>query len=224
MGRLHNSTELLLRSSSPSFGLPRTLCISGLVRLCASCWGGERRAGQGYTPPVIRNAPREARINVMHQSLRLIALPSATEFCPSACAPFWQTEANVVVSRRFAMGRSGPPAHQRAPHVAPAGFHQADHSTNCDLAGWTRQCVSAALRSVLQGMVDPMNWTCESGPGGPLRSMSSPVGKTRSGQAGQRCVNSKMEVSGSNSVVECQLPKLDVAGSTPVSRSIFSTI
>jgi hypothetical protein len=27
--------------------------------------------------------------------------------------------------------------------------------------------------------------------------------------------------SGSNSVVECQLPKLDVAGSTPVSRSIF---
>jgi hypothetical protein len=27
---------------------------------------------------------------------------------------------------------------------------------------------------------------------------------------------------GSNSVVECQLPKLDVAGSTPVSRSIFS--
>ena len=29
--------------------------------------------------------------------------------------------------------------------------------------------------------------------------------------------------SGSNSVVECQLPKLDVAGSNPVSRSIFST-
>ncbi len=29
--------------------------------------------------------------------------------------------------------------------------------------------------------------------------------------------------SGSNSVVECQLPKLDVAGSTPVSRSNFST-
>ena len=28
--------------------------------------------------------------------------------------------------------------------------------------------------------------------------------------------------SGSNSVVECQLPKLDVAGSTPVSRSTFS--
>jgi hypothetical protein len=27
---------------------------------------------------------------------------------------------------------------------------------------------------------------------------------------------------GSNSVVECQLPKLDVAGSTPVSRSNFS--
>ncbi len=27
--------------------------------------------------------------------------------------------------------------------------------------------------------------------------------------------------SGSNSVVECQLPKLDVAGSNPVSRSIF---
>ena len=31
-----------------------------------------------------------------------------------------------------------------------------------------------------------------------------------------------MSMSGSNSVVECQLPKLDVAGSTPVSRSIFS--
>ncbi len=30
------------------------------------------------------------------------------------------------------------------------------------------------------------------------------------------------KVSGSNSVVECQLPKLDVAGSTPVARSIFS--
>ncbi len=29
------------------------------------------------------------------------------------------------------------------------------------------------------------------------------------------------EARGSNSVVECQLPKLDVAGSTPVSRSIF---
>jgi len=29
------------------------------------------------------------------------------------------------------------------------------------------------------------------------------------------------EVGGSNSVVECQLPKLDVAGSTPVSRSNF---
>ena len=29
-------------------------------------------------------------------------------------------------------------------------------------------------------------------------------------------------VSGSNSAVECQLPKLDVAGSIPVSRSIFS--
>ena len=28
--------------------------------------------------------------------------------------------------------------------------------------------------------------------------------------------------SGSNSAVECQLPKLDVAGSIPVSRSIFS--
>jgi hypothetical protein len=31
----------------------------------------------------------------------------------------------------------------------------------------------------------------------------------------------KTKASGSNSVVECQLPKLDVAGSTPVSRSIF---
>jgi hypothetical protein len=29
-----------------------------------------------------------------------------------------------------------------------------------------------------------------------------------------------LKASGSNSVVECQLPKLDVAGSTPVSRSI----
>ncbi len=29
----------------------------------------------------------------------------------------------------------------------------------------------------------------------------------------------KLSVSGSNSVVECQLPKLDVAGSSPVSRS-----
>ncbi len=29
---------------------------------------------------------------------------------------------------------------------------------------------------------------------------------------------------GSNSVVECQLPKLDVAGSTPVSRSIFQQL
>jgi hypothetical protein len=32
----------------------------------------------------------------------------------------------------------------------------------------------------------------------------------------------KFQLSGSNSVVECQLPKLDVAGSTPVSRSNFS--
>ena len=30
-------------------------------------------------------------------------------------------------------------------------------------------------------------------------------------------------MSGSNSVVECQLPKLDVVGSNPISRSIFST-
>jgi hypothetical protein len=30
------------------------------------------------------------------------------------------------------------------------------------------------------------------------------------------------QASGSNSVVECQLPKLDVAGSSPVSRSKFS--
>ena len=30
------------------------------------------------------------------------------------------------------------------------------------------------------------------------------------------------DLSGSNSVVECQLPKLDVAGSNPVSRSIKS--
>ncbi len=28
-------------------------------------------------------------------------------------------------------------------------------------------------------------------------------------------------MSGCNSVVECQLPKLDVAGSSPVARSIF---
>ena len=32
----------------------------------------------------------------------------------------------------------------------------------------------------------------------------------------------RLKASGSNSVVECQLPKLDVAGSTPVSRSNFS--
>ena len=31
-------------------------------------------------------------------------------------------------------------------------------------------------------------------------------------------------VSGSNSAVECQLPKLEVAGSIPVSRSIFSML
>ena len=29
---------------------------------------------------------------------------------------------------------------------------------------------------------------------------------------------------GSNSAVECQLPKLDVAGSIPVSRSMFSMV
>ena len=29
-------------------------------------------------------------------------------------------------------------------------------------------------------------------------------------------------ISGSNSAVECQLPKLDGAGSNPVSRSLFS--
>jgi hypothetical protein len=34
----------------------------------------------------------------------------------------------------------------------------------------------------------------------------------------------RFQSSGSNSVVECQLPKLDVAGSNPVSRSIFSII
>jgi hypothetical protein len=32
------------------------------------------------------------------------------------------------------------------------------------------------------------------------------------------------KASGSNSVVECQLPKLDVAGSTPVSRSNLSRV
>ena len=31
-------------------------------------------------------------------------------------------------------------------------------------------------------------------------------------------------LSGSNSAVECQLPKLDVAGSIPVSRSMFSVV
>ena len=31
----------------------------------------------------------------------------------------------------------------------------------------------------------------------------------------------RFQLSGSNSVVECQLPKLDVTGSSPVSRSIF---
>jgi hypothetical protein len=34
--------------------------------------------------------------------------------------------------------------------------------------------------------------------------------------------SAKSKERGSNSVVECQLPKLDVAGSNPVSRSIFS--
>jgi hypothetical protein len=33
-----------------------------------------------------------------------------------------------------------------------------------------------------------------------------------------------VSTSGSNSVVECQLPKLDVAGSTPVSRSNLSRV
>ena len=33
------------------------------------------------------------------------------------------------------------------------------------------------------------------------------------------CYSLKYQPSGSNSVVECQLPKLDVAGSSPVSRS-----
>jgi hypothetical protein len=31
-------------------------------------------------------------------------------------------------------------------------------------------------------------------------------------------------VSGRNSVVECQLPKLDVAGSSPVARSSFISL
>src|SRR4051794_1609923 len=38
------------------------------------------------------------------------------------------------------------------------------------------------------------------------------------------CYNENRLPSGSNSVVECQLPKLDVAGSNPVSRSIFNKL
>ena len=34
----------------------------------------------------------------------------------------------------------------------------------------------------------------------------------------------RCRLSGSNSVVECQLPKLDVAGSTPVSRSKINNL
>ena len=34
----------------------------------------------------------------------------------------------------------------------------------------------------------------------------------------------RTRLSGSNSAVECQLPKLDVAGSIPVSRSMKSTL
>jgi hypothetical protein len=34
----------------------------------------------------------------------------------------------------------------------------------------------------------------------------------------------KIQERGSNSVVECQLPKLDVVGSSPISRSIFSNL
>ena len=37
-------------------------------------------------------------------------------------------------------------------------------------------------------------------------------------------LNLQEELSGSNSVVECQLPKLDVAGSSPVSRSKINNL
>ena len=37
-------------------------------------------------------------------------------------------------------------------------------------------------------------------------------------------LSSGTELSGSNSAVECQLPKLDVVGSSPISRSIFNNL
>jgi hypothetical protein len=40
--------------------------------------------------------------------------------------------------------------------------------------------------------------------------------------SGERLEQNHVSLSGSNSAVECQLPKLDVAGSIPVSRSMFS--
>ena len=40
--------------------------------------------------------------------------------------------------------------------------------------------------------------------------------------SGERLKQNRISLSGSNSAVECQLPKLDVAGSIPVSRSMFS--
>jgi hypothetical protein len=44
------------------------------------------------------------------------------------------------------------------------------------------------------------------------------------GSAKMRILRRPGRPCGRNSVVECQLPKLDVAGSNPVSRSMFSMI
>ncbi len=49
---------------------------------------------------------------------------------------------------------------------------------------------------------------------------SRPVWETGNGLEHEQITKSAL--SGSNSAVECQLPKLDVAGSIPVSRSMFS--
>ena len=38
-----------------------------------------------------------------------------------------------------------------------------------------------------------------------------------------KCHYYAFHMSGNNSVVECQLPKLNVAGSSPVSRSMFAS-
>ena len=54
------------------------------------------------------------------------------------------------------------------------------------------------------------------------RRSPAPHGLPQSRSADRLCYTDSDRTSGSNSAVECQLPKLDVAGSIPVSRSIFS--